>query len=328
MRYFASALLIAAVGFSATLSQYGRVSFQGDSLAGSPARTEITWGAMLDAGSLQLDVRDSYLTADAGGTVPRWTRGGNDLLVSARASFDRFLLKPDLRWQTAMEGDSIQLGVPTATPLAQGDVIRPGGTVSFEAEDFQLYGFGRYWQRSMTAPTDEESNWASSAFGGGGSWITPLGAVLGVSGTSRSHTADVPELDRDWSRLDLSVSAKPLRLPARTQVMADMKYSLYTGEDYTGGEIADRLSMRVRAVQSLSPSVSYNMTMATALDDGEDGWSVAKGMAGARVLFILDRGGEVPSTLNIGSSFSSSVITTTCFDLFSRVNVSRMPSSA
>lgn len=41
------------------------------------------------------------------------------------------------------------------------------------------------------------------------------------------------------------------------------------------------------------------------------------------MLFILDRGGRVPSTLNIGSSFSSSVLSTTCLDIFSRAHIYR-----
>lgn len=323
MRYIAIFLFVSATAMAATLEQYGGVTYRSDSLAGSPARTEITWGALLDTGPLQLEVQDSYLVSDSGGTVPRWTREGNDLLVSARASFDRFLLRPDLRWQTAMKGDSILLGPPFADPVSQGDVLRPGGTLEADLGSVHLYGFGRYWQRDMYTADGLEAGWTSTGYGGGGTWTTPMGAILGVSGVSRSHDADFKELYSDWSRLDLSLASRPLQLPARTMVMADLEYSLYTGEDYTGAEIADRVSGRVRAVQSLSTTVSYNMTMAVAMDHHEDHWTVAKGMAGARMLFILDRGGRVPSTLNIGSSFSSSVLSTTCLDIFSRAHIYR-----
>jgi hypothetical protein len=278
---------------------------------------------VLDAGALELQLEDTYLTSDPGGTVPRWTREGNDLLVSARASFDRFVLKPDLRWSTAMDGDSILLGVPFATPISQGDVVRPGGTLSADFGTVDVWGWGRYWQRDMYTPEGMDAAWTSTGYGGGGSWITPLGAILGVSGAAREHDSDIGDLYGDWTRLDLSLSSRPLQLPTRTQVMADLEYSLYTGEDYTGGEIPDRLFGRVRAVQSLSTTVSFNMTMAAAMDRYEEDWNLAKGMAGARMLFILGRGGPVPSVLNIGSSFSSSLIETSCFDAFSRVHISR-----
>jgi len=323
MRHITIALLTCAVAAAATLDQYGSVTYRSDSLPGSPARTEVTWGAILESGPLQVKLQDRYLLSDSGGTVPRWTREGNDLLVSARASFNRFLLRPDLRWQTALEGDSILLGAPFADPVSQGDVMRPGGMLEADLGDFHLYGFGRYWQRDMYAADGMEAGWTSTGYGGGGTWTTPLGAILGVSGVSRSHDAALRELYSDWSRLDLSLATRPLSLPTRTMVMADMEYSLYTGEDYTGAEIADRVSGRVRAVQSLSTTVSYNMTMAVAMDHHEDHWSVAKGMAGARMLFILGRGGRVPSILNIGSSFSSSVLSTTCLDIFSRAHIYR-----
>lgn len=323
MRHLIAILILSFVGLGAELTQYGGVTFRSDSMPGSRARTELTWAAVLRTGSLELAVEDEYLTSDSGGTVPRWTRGENDLLVSARASFDRFLLRPDLRWRTAVEGDSILLGVPFADPISQGDVIRPGGTLEADLGSVHLYGFGRYWTRDMYTADGLEAGWTSTGYGGGGTWTTPMGAILGVSGVSRSHHADFGELYSDWSRLDLSLASRPLQLPARTMVMADLEYSLYTGEDYTGAEIADRVSGRVRAVQSLSTTVSYNMTMAVAMDHHEDHWTVAKGMAGARMLFILDRGGRVPSTLNIGSSFSSSVLSTTCLDIFSRAHIYR-----
>lgn len=323
MRYLALLPMMAAAALGTTLTQYGSVHFSADSMAGAPARTEVTWTAILDAGSMGLQLEDRFLLADSGGTVPRWNREGNDLLLSARASFDRFLLKPDIRWQTATSGDSILLGVPNATRLSQGDMLRPGATIEAYLGPVSLHGFGRYWQRDLYASTDEESGWQSTGYGGGASWVTPLGARVGVSGTYRGHTADVPELDRDWSRTDIMISTRPMQLPARTQVLADLEYSLYAGEDYTGGEIADRLSGRVRAVQSISQTVSYNMTMAAAMDYCEDGWSVASGMAAARLRFLLDRGGEIPSVLSLGSSFSTSVFSTAHFDLFSRFNIYR-----
>ncbi len=323
MRHIMVALLACSLATAATLDQYGSVTYRSDSLAGSPARTEVTWGAILETGPLQLELLDRYLVSDPGGTVPRWTRAGNDLLVSARASFHRFLLRPDLRWQAALEGDSILLGVPFADPISQGDVMRPGGTLEADLGSVRLYGFGRYWTRDMYAADGMEAGWTSTGYGGGGTWTTPLGAILGLSGVSRSHDAELRELYSDWSRLDLSLATRPLSLPTKTMVMADLEYSLYTGEDYTGAEIADRVSGRVRAVQSLSTTVSYNMTMALAMDHHEDGWSIAKGMGGARMLFLLDRGGEVPTTLSIGTSVSSSAMTTACADLFSRVNVYR-----
>jgi len=323
MRHITVALLACAMASTATLEQYGSVTYRSDSLAGSSARTEITWGALLETGPLQLEVQDSYLVSDSGGTVPRWTREGNDLLVSARASFDRFLLRPDLRWRTAVAGDSILLGPPVAEPVSQGDVIRPGGTLEADLGSVHLYGFGRHWKRDMYTADGLEAGWTSTGYGGGGTWNTPMGAILGVSGVSRSHDADFGDLYSDWSRLDLSLASRPLELPTRTMVMADLQYSQYTGEDYTGAEIADRVFGRVRAVQSLSTTVSYNMTMAVAMDHHEDHWTVAKGMAGARMLFMLDRGGSVPSILNIGSSFSSSVVSTTCLDIFSRTHIYR-----
>jgi hypothetical protein len=323
MRYAAALIVAATLSSAATLEQYGSLTYRTDSLAGSPARTEVIWGAMLDAGDVGFELEDRFLVSDSGGTVPRWTREGNDLLASARASYGMFTIRPDIRWQTALEGDSILLGVPEATPVSQGDVIRPGGSLGIDLGSVAFHGFGRYWTRDMYTPAGTEAGWTSTGFGGGGRWISPTGAILGVSGASRTHDSDIGDLYSDWSRLDLSISSRPLELPTRTMVMADAEYSLYTGEDYTGAEIADRASGRIRAVQSLSTSVSYNMTMAVAMDHHEDGWSVAKGMAGARMLFIMNRGARVPSTVNIGTSFSSSVVNTTSLDIFSRAHLYR-----
>jgi hypothetical protein len=325
MRFLFPVLALFALAHCTVFDQLAVVELESDSLSSSPARTELRWFGRVSGDIWWAELEESYLLADSGGLVPRWTRRGNDLVFDAGVRVEPVMFSPDLRWVSHSENDSLLLGQAPSTLLENGGYFRPGGRISLDLPgEVHLAGFGRTWMRDLVDPNGVDAGWASTSFGGTLSWASPVGVILDVDGLSYSHSADSPDLDARWSSLQVGLGTRPLSLPARTQILASAGYRIIDGEDYLGNPLSDRVSLRLRAVQCPRPSFSYNVTVSTAFDKHqEEGWTQAVTTGGVRAVVSFDRGATVPSNVVLGGKYTVSAISTARFEASSRIHLYR-----
>ncbi|MBD3370079.1 hypothetical protein GF402_06935 [Candidatus Fermentibacteria bacterium] len=317
--------IVAAMAGATVFEQLAVVDFRSDSLSPSPARTEIEWFGRVAGDMWWVELEDSYLLSDSGGLVPRWNRTGNDLRFDGGVRLETITVSPDLRWVSRSESDSLLLGEAPSSLLEQKGYIRPGGSIELNLPgEVHLSGFGRTWMRDLSDEKGVEAGWSTDSFGGTLSWTSPLGVILDVDGLSYSHTADSPELDTEWSSLQVGLGTRPLSLPARTQIMASAGYRFNDGEDYLGDPLSNRVNLRLRAVQTPRPTFSYNVTLTTSFDNHhQEGWTQATTAGGVRAAVTFDRGATVPSNVVLGGMYTVSAISTARFELSSRLHVYR-----
>lgn len=115
----------------------------------------------------------------------------------------------------------------------------------------------------------------------------------------------------------------PVSFPARTQVLADLQFTGWDGNDYLGMDLGDRVTCSARAVRWLTPRISLNITGRACFDRRDGEWTHSLGAGIARVNLFFGLPALNPSSLTLAGMYTSSAFTTSRFEASSRVKLYR-----
>ncbi|MDM7991693.1 MAG: hypothetical protein QUS11_00085 [Candidatus Fermentibacter sp.] len=315
-------LVLSAAAWSAALEQFVSLSVESDSLGFSPGRRQALWNGMISEGSWGVRVTDRYLDADSGGLVPRRFLGRNDLLVDGDARFGALTVSPGFRWNTAA-GD----GLDFILPDQQGTVLDRSYTRPELGLGVSLpHGFGAFVEgslveRSLEYPDGSSLGWSGQGAEGYVEWDAPGLFWARAGGSFRKHSSDDIGFDTDWSGVGAAVGIRTTVLPARVQLVGQAEYGTLSGEDYLGGDLGERASLRLRAVRSFTPGMALDMTVFSSLDHRDGAWYRAASSGAARLVLTRGRPGEIPSQLVLGGQVTSSSFTTARFEASGRLHL-------
>ncbi|GEM_PF-548433 len=320
----AAGLLMAAEG--ATLATTLDFDMATDSLGFTPSRRTLTARALLEAGPVDFSVRDRYVDADSGGLVPRGFLGRNDLLTEARVSAGPLQIAPGIRLNTEIT-DGLPFVYPQAAAVS-GTASYDGFTSPFLRlgadlpHSFRFEGRGWMLTRDLTPAEGASPDWSATGASGSLAWTCPRRILTVSAGGAMSSTeADGIGYDSDWSRADLSLRLSPRSLPARTQILGEVRLSSWDGQNYLGNDLGDRVYCGLRTVRWLTPALSFNLAGQAAFDNREDGWTAAAVAGGARLVWTTGRDQLVPTSLAFGGRYTASSFVTSRLEARSRVHV-------
>ncbi len=315
-------LALPALCMAVSLDSYFSATYEGDSLGLSSGRHRIDLDAVLSGNSWSLALEESFTRSDSSDIIHRYLTCTLESDLDFRYRIGSVLINPDFRYSMD-PGDGAELTFPAAAGIGvRKGYMRPGFALGVDLPgDVLLSGKALYWKRDVETEDGAGISWTELRFGGGLVWESPWGFDVSASGVSHNTTVDEIDYDADWSRLDVAVSTEPRTLPTFTQVMADVRYSAFDGEDYLGNQIMSRLTGRVRAVQEFNPSLALNMTLTLALDLNDEITRVASTQGAVRLVHHFLKSGQVPSSISLGGQITSSVVETRRLDLSSRINI-------
>ncbi len=313
------ALVLPLAASAASLDFWLDAETTSDSLQPSSGRADI--GLLLRSGDLRVTLLERYATADSTGLVPRFTGAYSrtDLLGSLRTGPVR--IEPSMSYLTDL--DRPEMVLPDRQGRAyRGGYARPGLELSaFLPAGVTLSADGYYWSRDAESEDGTDLDWTEYRLGGSASWRTPPGPVLSVSGRGHTTVIDGVGYESDWSMVDLGLSTGPARLPAMTTLEGSLTYSLRSGYDYLGRDLANRLTARFRGMKALDPRLSFNIMLESSFDFDGDVTRAACNAGEVRVLYRFDPTAEIPSNLALSGKFSSSAVQVRRVDMSSRVNL-------
>ncbi len=324
MRYILLAVLLAVTGFSlaGTLDSYLSFSYEGDSLGFGSGRRRANLGFRYDGGAWNLEVDESFISSDSGGIVPRYLRCTSETDIDLRVVTSIFLFNPDFRYCFDPDEGAEQILPVTAGVALRKGYMRPGMALGIDLPgNLYLDAHGHYWNRDIESDEGAEIAWTEIRYGGGLTWETPWGFNLSTSGLKHSTSAGDIAYEPEWTRVDVAVSTAPRQFPTMTSVVAEMKYSIFDGEDFLNNPLADRVTARIRAVQNISPELALNMTVTTVFDLEEGLTRTAANKGAVRLIYHFLKSGDVPSSLSLGGQYTTSSIETSRLDLAFRINV-------
>lgn len=319
-------MTLAAVCAASALefSQYAALRLETDSLGLDPARRRAEWSGLLEGPRWEAGLRERMLLSDSGGTVPRWLLGRSDLEAEARAWLGPVIVNPSVRWSL-----EIDEGPMTILPVQAGEAydrgfIRPALNARANLPaGFTVSATGSLLERSLEMADGAAPGWSATQYGGTLEWKAPRGFELYAGGYSSATDAEDLGWNSDWSRLDAGVRSGPVDFPARTQVLADFRFTGWKGEDYLGENLGSRVSCSARAVGWLTPKISLNVTGRACFDRRDGEWSRSLGAGIARMSFFFGLPVQNPSSLTLGGMYTSSAITTSRLEASSRVRLYR-----
>jgi hypothetical protein len=316
--------ILPAAAMAVSMDSYFSTSYEGDSLTFSIGRHKLDLDLYISQGPWSLEVEESFISSDSGGIVQRYLNSMLESDLDFRYTTGPALINPDFRYVMHMVDGSEQILPASAGVAVRKGYMRPGIALGVDLPgNLSLNGRFLYWDRDIDAENGDPIAWTESRYGGGLIWETPWGFDASVNGVAHNTTADDIDYESDWSRLDFALSTLPKQLPTRTQVMAEIRYSVLDGDDYLDNPIASRMTGRIRAVQQFSPVFSLNMTVTSTFDfdDGETRTAATQGAA--RLVYQFRKSGDVPSSLSVGGQYTTSSIETSRLDIGSRINVWR-----
>lgn len=322
MRAILLALAALAASRAATLHQYASLSLDPDSAGPAPGRRQVLWTGLLDGGSWDVRLTDRYLDADSGGLVPRRFLGRNDLLLDAGIRFGALTALPSFRLGLAT-GD----GLDFVLPSQEGTVLdrsyaRPAlGLTAALPSGFSVSASGSLVERGLEHPDGTSLAWSGETGEGDLRWTSRSGVYISTGGTYRAHSCDDISFETDWTGIGAAVGTAPVSLPARVQVTGELGYRVFSGEDYLGRGIPDRLSCRIRAARWFAPGISLNVGLLASADRTDDGWVRSTSSGAARLVLTKGRPGAIPSQLTIGAQFTGSTISTARFEVSGRLHL-------
>ncbi len=323
MKYTALTLLLAATVFGVTMEEWVQIDGVSDSLTyGDGLRKEITAGFRATGETWNITLNEDWSTAGTGAALPRLHGNRLESLLEGRVRFGGFTVNPELRYD--IDFDSSQIVYPLS--LGEGyhnSSLCPGMTLSWALPGlFEVEATGRYTVRDVAAlDSDLDAEWSETGFGGGVLWHTPVGAYLSAGGVSHTTKLDGYDYQGDWSRVDIAAGYTPGRFPVLSFVTAEAEYSFYTGEDYTGMDLPDRFTGRLRAVQNIARNVAFNITFSQAADFYEDQTAMGPFQSALRTRFKFAGWGNVPSSVTVGGQFTQSAVTTRLGEVEGRISL-------
>ncbi len=318
------ALAAVCLASSLEFSQHAALRLESDSLGLDPGRRRAEWSGLLEGRRWEFGLRERILLSDSGGVVPRWLLGRSDLEAEARAFLGPVTVNPSFRWSS-----EIDEGPMTILPVQAGEAfdrgfMRPTFTAHAGLPaGFSLSATGSMLDRSLEMEDGSSPGWSAAQYGGALEWKAPRGFEMYAGGYSSSTDAGDLGWNSDWSRLDAGVRSGPVSLPARTQVLADFRFTGWEGEDYLGMDLGQRVSCSARAVRWLTPKISLNVTGRACFDRREGEWSRSLGAGIARVNFFFGLPALNPSSLMLGGMYTSSAFSTSRLEASSRVKLYR-----
>lgn len=325
MKYFLLLILLPIFVSAADFSNFFiRTTLETDSLELNPSRKEVTVGLTLSGSSWRFDLLDTFLSTDSGGIVPRRNLGENDLLMSGRWKTGSFILYPELRMRNRTE-DGLDLVLPGPQTGRMNSTLRPGMRITAELlQNLMLDVGGRYILGSFEN-SEEELDWNEIEGFGSVTWNTPTGPAISVGGVYHNSIFDDAgdyENDLSWKRIDIGISTGPGSLPAMTQIMGEIVYHIYYGENCFSSDIADRFTARVRAVKAIMPDVSMNMSLTSILDlDGDEFRYIGTGTS-TRLTWHFWKDQQIPSSLSFGAQYTNTRFNTSRFETKGRFFIS------
>jgi hypothetical protein len=314
-------LALPALCMAVSLDSYFSATYEGDSLGFSSGRHRIDLDAVLSGTSWSLALDESFTSSDSSDIIERYLTCTLESDLDFRYRVGAILINPDFRY--CMDpGDGAELTFPASAGIGvRKGYMRPGIVLGADLPgDIRISGKALYWNRDVETEDGIGISWTEIRYGGGLLWESPWGIDLSASGVSHNTSVEEIDYDVDWTRLDFALSTEPRSLPTLTQVMADIRYSVFDGDDYLGNPLASRLTGRIRAVQEFNPSLALNMTLTSALDL-DDVTRIASTQGAARLIYHFMKSGRVPSSISIGGQITRSVVETRRLDLASRINI-------
>jgi len=307
------------------VEEYARVSVAGDSVNyGGGSYLDASAGVRLFEGPWRFTLDQTYRKAsEDNAALPRFSRNRSETTLSVLYSAAGLTVRPDFRFTTDLDSSGVVL--PRSEGIGERtSSVRPGLNLGWESPgNVKLSAFGRYWDRSVSDQDDQDLAWAETRAGGGAVWYTPIGVDLGISGMSHNTSIDGTGFDETYSRINFAASLAPRTLPTRTQVMADLAWSVQNGDDHNGVPLPERATARVRAVQTLARNLTFNFTVCQTIDFDEDVTRLAAYQAGARLRYAFNGWGEHPSSVSLYGQGTESFISTRFGELETRVGVYR-----
>ncbi len=307
------------------IEEYARIAVNDDSVNyGGGAYLDASAGVRLFQGPWRFQLEQTYRKASGDdAALPRFSTHRSETTVSLNYSQGGFTVRPDFRFTADI--DSAAVVLPRSEGVAVRDnTLRPGLHVQWGVPGtVRLNAFGRLWNRSVSDQDQQDLSWAETRAGGGAVWYTPLGIDIGVSGVSHNTSIEGTGFDETYGRVDLAASLAPRRLPTRTQVMADLAFSVMSGDDHNGSSLPDRATARLRAVQTLARNLTFNFTVCQTLDFDQDQTRLAAFQAGGRLRLAFAGWGDHPSSVSLYGQGTESFISTRFGELETRVGVYR-----
>lgn len=323
-------LIILLSGFLAScmalgVEEYARIAVAGDSVNyGGGSYFDASAGVRVFQGPWHFQLDQTYRKAsEDNAALPRFSRNRSETTLSVRYSAGGFTVRPDFRFTTDFDSSGVVL--PRSEGIGErSSSVRPGLNLGWEIPGtVKLNAFGRYWDRSVLDQDGQDLSWAETRAGGGVTWFTPLGVDLGVSGLSHSTVIDETAFDESYGRLNFAASLAPRTLPTQTQVMADLAWSVQSGDDHNGTPLPDRATARMRAVQTLARNLTFNFTVCQTIDFDDDVTRLAAYQVGARLRYAFAGWGEQPSSISFYGQNTDSFIRTRFGEMEARVGVYR-----
>lgn len=324
MKSLLAFLALAASASAATLGSSISFGFQSDSFGLSPARRLATVECRLDAGPVELRLRDRHLSSDSGGIVQRMYEGRNDLLAEAAVSFGVFEIRPGIRRNVETSRGPDQVLPAMAGLVHDRGFMEPFIGLSASLP-WRFSAEARGWRTTRdleTSPLGLLPEWKTTAAAGSLSWTCPRGISTFTVGGATSRT-EAPGIlyENGWDRADFSVTMGPALFPARTQVLGEVKVSAWDGQNYLYSDLGSRVQCRLRAVRWLNPNLSFDMSGQTSFDHRNDGWTYAASAGGARLIWTTHKTELVPTSLMVGGRYTTSAIQTTRLEALSRIHL-------
>jgi hypothetical protein len=307
------------------VEEYARFAVAQDSVNyGGGTCLDASAGVRLFQGPWQFNLDQTYRkTPEDNAALQRFSRNRSETTLAVRYQTGGITVRPDFRFTTDLDSSGVVL--PRSEGIGErSNTVRPGLNLGWELPGtVKLNAYGRYWSRSVSGQDDQDLSWAETRAGGGAIWYTPLGIDLGVSGMSHNTGIDEVDFDETYSRVNFAASLAPRTLPTRTQVMADLAWSVQSGGDHNGTPLPDRATARVRAVQTLARNLTFNFTVCQTIDFDEDVTRLAAYQAGARLRYAFTGWGEHPSSVSLYGQGTESFISTRFGEIETRVGVYR-----
>jgi hypothetical protein len=325
MKHFAILLLAVTAAFALSFEEYAQVNAVADSLNyGSGLRKDVLAGFRLTGSNWNLTLVEDWVTNGEGAVLPRFYRNHSETQLESRIRFGGLTVNPE--FQIDMDIDSATVVLPLS--LAEGyrnSTLQPALTLCYSMPDLlEIKGTGRYWIRDIASlNSDIDTEWSEMSMGGNVLWHTPIGGYLAAGGVSCQTKLNSLGYDQSWSRVDISAGYTPANSPIMTILTAEAGYSLYNGEDYTGLNLPNRFTARLRAVQNITRNVTCNFTFSQAADFYENETSLGPFQSAVRTRFKFSGWGTVPSSITLGGQLTDAAVTTRLGELEGRIGIFR-----
>jgi len=316
-------LLAASAVLAVSFEEYAQINGVSDSLTyGDGLRKDVIAGFRVTGESWNITLNEDWVTNGEGSLLERFYRNHLESDLEGSIRFGGFTVNPEFKLDMDLDSSGIVLPLSIGEGYRNSAVI-PAVSISYDVPGlFEISGTGRYWMRDVAAlGSDIDTEWSEMRYGGQALWHTPVGAYLAVGGVSHQTALDTYGYDQSWSRVDIATGYRPLRLPTQTVVSAEVEYSLYNGEDYTGMLLPDRLTTRLRAVQNLAGNVTFNVTFSQAADFYENETAFGPFQSAVRTRFKFSGWGDVPSSITVGGQLTESFVTTRLGEIEGRISL-------